>query len=92
MSLKNWQFFQEKANKAIEDMEQFKRENAALVVHNEALARQVESMTETIAAGAEENRKLRSRIHAAVLWLERLDADHQRTVVEALSIIEQEIK
>ena len=92
MSLKNWEFFQEKAKKAVAEMEQVKRENAALVANYDALARQVESMEEAIAAAKDENHKLRSRLKAAVRWLEQLDADHQRTIVEALSIIEKEIK
>lgn len=91
MSLKNWQFFQEKANKAVGEMEQFKRENAELVVHNEALARQVESMAETIAAGAEENRKLRATVDRAKLWFARLELQHKGTVDDALSAIEKEV-
>ena len=91
MSLKNWEFFQEKANKAVAEMEQFKRENAALVAHNEALARQVESMAETIAAGAEDNRKLRAAVDRAKIWFARLELQHKGTVDDALSAIERDV-
>ena len=84
MSLKKWEFFKEEADKAV-------AENASLVTQNEALKRQIESMEETIAAAEDENHKLRSRIKAAVRWLEQIDADHQRTIVEALSFIEKEV-
>lgn len=84
MSLKKWEFFQEKANKALAEVEQLKRENAELVAKQEEMDRQIESM-------ADENYKLRSRIKSAVRWLEQIDADHQRTIVEALSFIEKEV-
>lgn len=80
MSLKNWEFFQQKAKAAVAEMEKATAEAESLREENRRLRLQIESMESTIAKGMAGNRELQKRLDSAYVAISALGVEFQHKI------------
>lgn len=89
MSLKNWEFFQQKAKAAVAEMEKATAEAESLREENRRLRLRIESMENTIALGMVGNRELQKRLDSAYVAISTLGVEFQHEILSIVDEIEK---